>query len=283
MNTESFSISTMSKNDLQIAFQWAGAEGWNPGLSDAECFYPADPDGYFMGFLGDEPVGSISAVCYDDAFAFLGLYIVQPEYRGHGFGLKLWNRAIEHIGSRNAGLDGVISQQENYKKSGFQIAYKNLRFHGRSKKYPKHSSTIIPLSKIPFEKIVEFDKNLFPTRRDTFLDCWISQKTHKTFGIIQQNTLVGYSVLRPCMNGFKIGPLFADTREYASELFEAMSNSLETDTSLYLDAPEINTDALNLAHSFEMEKMFETVRMYNHQPPQLSFDKIFGITTFELG
>jgi hypothetical protein len=32
-----------------------------------------------MGYLGDEPIASISVVRYSSAFGFLGLYIVRPD------------------------------------------------------------------------------------------------------------------------------------------------------------------------------------------------------------
>ena len=64
-------------------------------------------------------------------FAFLGFYIVRPDLRGRGYGLRIWNAAVDHAGGRTIGLDGVVAQQENYKKSGFRLAYANVRYGGR--------------------------------------------------------------------------------------------------------------------------------------------------------
>ena len=38
-----FAIRRMTKADLQLALGWAAAEGWNPSLHDANCFYAAAP------------------------------------------------------------------------------------------------------------------------------------------------------------------------------------------------------------------------------------------------
>ena len=38
----------------------------------------------------------MSAVRYGERFGFLGLYIVKPQHRGKGFGIKLWRAAMEH-------------------------------------------------------------------------------------------------------------------------------------------------------------------------------------------
>ena len=82
MGDKFFVVRRMTAADLELALDWAAAEGWNPGLHDAHCFYAADPDGFFLGELDGVPVGSISAVRYGPGFGFLGLYIVKPERRG---------------------------------------------------------------------------------------------------------------------------------------------------------------------------------------------------------
>ena len=37
----------MTKEEIAVAVNWAAAEGWNPGLHDADCFWPVDPEGFF--------------------------------------------------------------------------------------------------------------------------------------------------------------------------------------------------------------------------------------------
>ena len=123
-------IRTMRPDEISIAVDWAAAEGWNPGLADAACFATVDPDGFLIGELDGAPVATISCVNYDASFAFLGFYIVREDLRGRGYGLRIWNAAIAHAGARVIGLDGVVAQQENYKKSGFELAYANVRYGG---------------------------------------------------------------------------------------------------------------------------------------------------------
>jgi|GEM_PF-6880843 len=79
-------VRTMDRNEVQLAIDWAAAEGWNPGIHDAECFYFADPHGFFLADYEGQPVGCVSAVRYDNTFAFVGLYLVKPEFRGQGIG-----------------------------------------------------------------------------------------------------------------------------------------------------------------------------------------------------
>ena len=124
---DDYKITTMTRQQVDMAIEWAAAEGWNPGLYDAECFFHADPGGFLVEMLGDTPVSVISVVRYGSSFGFLGFYIVRPEYRGQGFGIWIWNAGRERLMGRNIDLDGVVDQQDNYKRSGFNYAYRNIR------------------------------------------------------------------------------------------------------------------------------------------------------------
>ena len=46
MRDTSLVLRRMTETDLGLALDWAAAEGWNPGLHDAHCFYAADPEGF---------------------------------------------------------------------------------------------------------------------------------------------------------------------------------------------------------------------------------------------
>ena len=99
--------------ELDLILEWAASEGWNPGLEDAAAFFAADQRGFFVAVDDqDQPIAAISVVNHTADFAFLGLYIVTPSFRGQGTGLALWNHALAHAGDRTIGLDGVAAQQK---------------------------------------------------------------------------------------------------------------------------------------------------------------------------
>src|SRR5689334_4220166 len=146
---DGFRIRSMRPDEIALASDWAAAEGWNPGLADAACFATVDRDGFLIGELDGAPAATISCLNYDERFAFLGFYIVRADLRGRGYGLRIWNAAIAHAGSRVIGLDGVVAQQENYKKSGFQLAYANIRYGGTVAAPPKPHAGIVALDTTP--------------------------------------------------------------------------------------------------------------------------------------
>ena len=274
-------IKNMKKDDLNLAIKWAENEGWNPGVHDASSFYQTDQNGFFMGYLQQKPISCISAVAYDDKFGFLGFYIVKPEFRGKGLGIKIWERGIGYLQDRNIGLDGVIAQQRNYEKYGFKTSHKNIRFAGIVERTHNLSENLCDLRNFSVEKLINYDAKVFSINRSKFLIEWVNQNQSKALGFLSGRDLKGYGVIRPCGIGFKIGPLFAENGQIAQELFQGLVQNLIGKT-VFLDVPEPNSHALAFVNKNNMTKVFETVRMYNKYIPNLSTE-IFGITTLELG
>jgi hypothetical protein len=277
-------IRPMTREELALGLDWAAAEGWNPGLHDAPCFYAADPQGFLLGLLGEEPVASISVVKYGADFGFLGLYIVKPGFRGRGLGWSLWQAGMASLAGRNVGLDGVVAQQDNYRKSGFALAWRNIRQEGvGGGEAPPSDSRLVPLAALPFEIVRAYDRLFFPADRGVFLQCWITQPGSAAIGFVDDDRLQGYGVLRPCRDGYKVGPLFADDPGIAESLFQALKSRAGAAEKIYLDTPEINLHALALARRHSMRVVFETARMYTGPVPALPMDRFYGVTTFELG
>ncbi|GJL81849.1 MAG: N-acetyltransferase [marine bacterium B5-7] len=275
---------TMTREDISFAVDRAGAEGWNPGLHDGQVFYSTDENGFLIGEIDGRPVGCISAVSYEGSFGFVGFYIVIPEMRGRGIGLQIWNAAMSRLDGHNIGLDGVVDQQDNYGKSGFKLCYRNIRFEytsaGSEQMMPKQ---LIAIDTSMRNAIYDYDRQCFPLARKRFLDGWLAMPDSTALAFVEGGELHGYGVIRKCRNGFKIGPLFANDANIAQALFDGLCLGVNKGESVYLDVPEINRAALELAERYDMKMVFETARMYTGVPPTVDIDKVFGVTTFELG
>ncbi|MGV3617515.1 MAG: GNAT family N-acetyltransferase [Fimbriimonas sp.] len=274
---ETYRIRRMRREEADWAVEMAAREGWNPGLSDAEAFYRADPEGFFIGELGTEPVGCISAVAYGADYGFIGLYVVRPEFRGRGYGIPLWRRAMARLEGRNMGLDGVLERQRDYARSGFVYAHGNVRY-----RFSGHVEAPAGLAVADTEELLRYDRRAFPEERDAFLRYWATMPQATTLAAFSEEGLRGYGTIRPCRAGYKIGPLFADDAETADQLFRGLVATRETG-DVYLDVPVPNEAAGALAARYGMERGFETARMYTRGAPAGDLGRIFGITTFELG
>jgi GNAT superfamily N-acetyltransferase len=279
---DAFTIRPMRADEIAVAADWAAAEGWNPGLNDAACFATVDAGGFLIGELDRKPAATISCVNYDDRFAFLGFYIVRPDLRGRGFGLRIWKAAIAHAGARTIGLDGVVAQQGNYRKSGFRLAYRNVRYGGRVATPSDARPGTVALADIPLSIIAADDATVFPAPRLDFLRAWIGSAGHAGRALVRDGALVAWGVIRPCRQGFKIGPLVAEDGAAAAVVLDALIAAVGGG-EVFLDVPEPNRTAVALAQSRGLAPVFETARMYTGSVRDVAIDRIFGVTTFELG
>lgn len=275
-------VRRMQKNELEIAMNWANKEGWNPGLHDAESFYYADPNGFFIGLLDNVPIATGCAIVYDAQFAFCGLYVIAADFRNQGYGIELTQERLRYTGNRITGLDGVINMTSKYEKLGYVAAHKNIRFELTHKISTIKDSHIVDLKKIDFEKICQFDRQYFPASRYEFLKNWIHQPDTRSLGYVENEQLKGYGVIRKCHHGYKIGPLFAKSSFIAESIFAALCENRQ-EGSIYLDVPDPNIEAHALVQNHKMSPVFEVLRMYRNGKPNFDLKGVFGITTFELG
>jgi GNAT superfamily N-acetyltransferase len=278
-----FEIRTADFQGVQLLLDWAAAEGWNPGLDDASPFYAADPSGYLVGCDNGIPIAGISVVTSGDHFGFLGLYIVHPSYRGRGFGWKIWQAGVVQLGQRTIGLDGVVAQQSNYARSGFGYAHRSMRFAGKAKAAPRPNKGARAITTSDVPKLIEFDARHYGAARPLFLQSWLNGSGgRRGFVFERDGTIVGYGVIRPCINGYKIGPLFADAPDIAEGLLLAMLEQ-NANALVMIDVPEPNRQARLMVEALGLASVFETARMYRGSAPALPLQNIFGLTSFELG
>ncbi|MFE3068465.1 GNAT family N-acetyltransferase [Streptomyces sp. NPDC059247] len=285
VSSGSLSVSPATVTDWELVRSWAAEEGWNPGAADAGAFFTQDPGGFFLGRLDGEPVSAISVVTYDDAYAFLGFYLVRPELRGHGHGIATWRAALAHAGGRAIGLDGVPAQQDNYRRSGFTTAYRTARYVGEVPAPDAPVTGVVPADRIDPAVLAAYDAACHHADRPRFLAAWVATPGHRALVRVADGRPVGYGVVRPARDEARIGPLFADTPADAGALLDALAAEARDFGSdrIAVDMPESNPAAARLAEERGLRPTFETARMYTGPVRPVARERVFGVTTLELG
>lgn len=273
-------IRTLTPAEAQHAVDWAAAEGWNPGLADLDCFLAQDA-GLFLGSFDRGALVSVISATRYPGFGFIGFYIAAPAARGQGHGIAVWRAGMAQLAGRLVGLDGVVAQQANYRKSGFHLAWRNIRFGGVPQ-VPAPHGVVVPAATLPFASIEALDSQVFPAPRPDFLRHWIGAPGHVALALLRDGAPAGFGVIRPCRSGHKIGPLVAEDEAGAEALAAALLARIEPG-EVFLDVPEPHAAAVRLAQRLGLAPVFETARMYTGPAPALRMDRLFGVTTFELG
>ncbi|KAK3814925.1 MAG: acyl-CoA N-acyltransferase [Benniella sp.] len=261
---EDFTVERCTQQEAhEIFYGWAFSEHWNPstkGEDVRDVYFKADPQGFFKGQLKGEVVAIVSALRYGDEQAWIGFYIASPKHRGKGFGLATFNKALEHVGHDRAsvGLDGLLVQVENYKKSGFtSIAWMNERRNGAIDDLVDNQERVLAerISKNEVTGLVDLsdplvDLNQLPAieqrfsglKRPEFVKDWanfhINHHKERRFGAAVLSTdgtkdeksgkpvVLGYACVRPAVSSYRIGPLYATSPEVAKQLLVKLANNV---------------------------------------------------------
>lgn len=274
-------IRTMSPADLGIALDWAAAEGWNPGLDDAMTFRAADAEGFLMGWVRDEPVACISVVRHSAVYGFLGFYICRPDHRGQGHGWALWQAGLAHLGDRTVGLDGVPAQEENYRRSGFEFAFRSHRHEGEIKGRT-HAEYVRPESG-DMARLIALDASVNGVERPAYTGAWL-RDTDSRHTLVRREgeRIAAMGTIRACRAGHKIGPLVASDGESAVALVESLVAASGANR-VAIDIPETSHLGPGLAKRFGLESAFACARMYRGTAPATDMSALIGLTSFELG
>ncbi len=277
-----------TRDELNTAFEWAAAEGWNPGLNDADIFWFVDRAGFVCAVDDGEMIATGSIVSYDGSFGFMGFFIVSPDRRGQGIGRAFWRWRRDTLRSRlqtraAIGINGVFAMPSFYAKGGFAFTHRNLRMAGTGQTAPAGVlAGLHDLTRLPLAAVAACDTSHFGVARPEFLRHWIAPQGGRALGTWDGTRVSGYGVIRPCRCGFKLGPLFADTPELAERLFTALADHA-AGQPVFLDVPENNPAALALAAHHRLTEVFGCARTYHGRAPGLPWSRIYGVTTFELG
>lgn len=279
-------IGPMTDEEVGILGRWAADEGWNPGRNDLDIARAIDPEAFIALRRGNELLGGGSIFSYDGRFGFMGLFILRADVRGQGLGAWLWQTRARLLEQRlqpgaGIGMDGVFAMVPFYARGGFNLAYHDLRFEGDVPTLSEPDG-LSELSSVAFETIAAYDRDCVATPRDRFLKAWLAQPGAIGRCIHENGVLRAYGLLRPCVTGYKIGPLFADTPDHAERLLTGLLARIPGQR-VQIDVPEPNAAGLALAGRFGLTESFGCARMYKGPAPELPVERIFGVTSLEFG
>jgi len=265
----------MTNGDLETVLGWAEDLGWNPGHEDAAVFCATDPSGFFVSRVGGTPVAAISVVNHSDAFAFLGLYICVPEWRGRGVGLDLWQIALMHADQRTIGLDGVPEQQQNYEASGFVGSGRTTRYIGS---IGGDAGQVAKADPSMVDALASLEAKATGYRKRVFMRHWLTPcATRKTLALQDAQ---GFVTVRKCKMGAKIGPLVAQCLEDAKSLLHAAASVFGGPVTI--DVPDDAGGLAAYCTYLGMTSDFSTTRMYRGRAPRPG-GLIHAVATLELG
>jgi GNAT superfamily N-acetyltransferase len=248
-------VTLMQPTDFKEINQWCIDEGWNIGIHDSEIYYKIDPSGHYVAKT-NENIASLSLIKHNSSFFTLGPFIVHKSYRGQGVGEALWNKALTRMNQENTDavivLYAVSEQIPRYKKAGFVPGINIQRWHINSNKLNplSMSDKCISITNKLIPCVSEYSQNHYVTNRELLFNDLLLKPETNGLVFIDDNVIKGFGFIRPCVRGFRIGALVADTPEIAKLLIAGLL-VFAKNAPVFIDVPDSNPYSIHSMSAFD--------------------------------
>ena len=128
MSTSPVEFRDLTIDDVPAGLRLCRHAGWNQLAADWELFLNLSPSGCRAAVQGGHVVGTVTTVNYENRFAWIGMVLVDPQFRGRGIGTRLLEESLEIL--RNLGcarLDATPQGRPVYQRLAFVDEYELSR------------------------------------------------------------------------------------------------------------------------------------------------------------
>lgn len=206
-------IRALNKGDLPLVTAWARAEQFAPGRGDFAIYRHTDRQGFWVGCLDGRPIGCIAGVRYNAEYGFIGLFLVQPEYRGQGYGRQLWCHALAHLeGIPCIGIEAATDRIADYASWGFVAASPTRRWqsiveerapvegNASGQAAAAEGLSLVEGPAIPDAAVQAYDAVREPSPRPHFLADWLHHPAGTVLALMDAaGACHGFGRIRPCL------------------------------------------------------------------------------------
>ncbi|HVO79586.1 MAG TPA: GNAT family N-acetyltransferase [Terriglobales bacterium] len=264
----------MTMSDVPEALRLKDLAGWNQTAADWERFLSASPGGCFAAEQEGRLVGTSATIIYEGRFAWIGMVIVHPDYRGQGIGRNLLKRAVQYLDKQCVPcmkLDATPQGRPLYERFGFVSEYEIERWmlkragHTRAKVADGTAQDI--------EDVIQLDRKIFGADRGALLRSLALGEPEFTLVVRQGAEIAGYAFGRHGALADHLGPWMARNQDTAAMLVDEFLRRSGREM-VFADCLHPWAVALLKAHGFEfsrpLTRMFRGANQYPGQPELLA-------------
>ena len=260
-------LRVMTSADIPAGMRLKELAGWNQTAADWRRFLARSPEGCFVAEVGTRVCGTVTTIAFEDRFAWIGMVLVDPEYRGRGFGTALLERAIHYLDELDLSavkLDATPQGKPLYEKLGFRSEYEIGRWTRRQPpdaSKPPRTGVWDPALPALLESICEVDRQVFGADRRGLLKSLHEDAPELTVGILKAGALAGYALGRRGSFADHLGPWMASDPDTARQLLEAFLAVSSRETQI-ADCLNAHAAAADLLKSFGFSYSRPLIRMF---------------------
>jgi GNAT superfamily N-acetyltransferase len=189
------------------------AEGWNQTENDWNRLAGDPANTCLVAEYMHRIVGTATAMNYANDVAWIGMVIVDKEFRGRGISKMILSGLIRELGScRSVKLDATPAGQPVYEKFGFKAEYVIYRMTNLcvgNNESEKSDVTPEPLHFRDIPEIALLDRSTFGAERTSLLTSLIKESPGKSWSIRKNGRITGIVLGRNGKRYNQIGPVSA--------------------------------------------------------------------------
>ncbi|MBI3829065.1 MAG: GNAT family N-acetyltransferase [Planctomycetes bacterium] len=194
---------------------------WNQTDEDWKNLLAFEPQGCFGVDMDGKLVGTATTTRFEPktgtgSFGWIGMVLVDPEYRRHGIGSSLLKKCIAYlqgVGVESVRLDATLMGKKVYDQLGFVDEYTLERWEGTAQKVPggvRGPWSMDPLKEQDLDALVAYDTPLFGANRKEILAAWLKGWPELAVVARDAKKIYGYALARRGVNFHQLGPVCGD-------------------------------------------------------------------------
>ena len=294
-----------SAEDIQFAIELGIPIGWEDNVDyDGLLYYSADSQGSYIGEIEGQKISLVIMALYGNKeFCHIGHFIVDPKFRGKGYGKKTWDYAWCQIPencmmSLNAEPDMVQKYETLY---GFKPAWKDTKFACSAMKIsclPSTSSQLViaRTRDCQLNELVDYDESVFGYRREPLVKTALSLPACEGWvACDQQGEILGYCNIKKMTRKetmWLVSPLYANNISVATILLKKAASFVvaEDQTAVFsVTVPEINVPGLEMIKSVSTKVIYQGTRMFARVLPVImqentsKMQRVFSLCSLTIG
>ncbi|MCC5905966.1 MAG: GNAT family N-acetyltransferase [Balneolaceae bacterium] len=220
---------TLKTEDIPFAMKLKRQAGWNQLEEDWEFLINAGGKANLLATYNDKKAGTATTINYQKRFSWIGMVLVEPDYRGNGIGRALLSRSIEHAATMGTvRLDATPQGKKLYDTMGFKTESELARFECSEvpDKLPGPNSDCRLITKNDLKNLLVKDAQIFGANREPVLNYFYKNSPDYAFvALNNEGEISGYCFGRSGSEFEQIGPIVAETVESAEDvLLSSMEN-----------------------------------------------------------
>lgn len=252
----------MTSADIAAGMRLKDIAGWNQTSTDWERFLRASPEGCFVAEVDGKVVGTATTMVYEGRLAWIGMVLVDPDYRGRGIGTELLEKTIDYLDARRIPtmkLDATPQGKPIYARLGFAAEYEIERWELRRAAEAATAPAASALAGL--EEILRVDREIFGADRGDLLRSLDREAPEFTLMTSSPGHLTGYALGRRGSRADHLGPWMARDEASARDLLDRFLRCSGRET-VFVDCLKENPCTRQLVRSRGFEFSRPLTRMY---------------------